>query len=50
VPGGLYEREDELARVDALMTAAGASRGGVSAVAAAPTSSRTGIVKRAHWR
>ena len=29
MPGGLYEREDELAHVDALMTAARAGRGGV---------------------
>ena len=29
VPGGLCEREDELARIDALMTASCAGRGGV---------------------
>ena len=48
--GGLYEREDELARVDALMTAAGASRGGVLLITGPAGIGKTVLLESARER
>ena len=50
MPGGLYEREDELARVDALMTAAGASRGGVLLITGPAGIGKTVLLESARER
>ena len=50
VPGGLYEREDELARVDALMTAAYAGRGGVLLIAGPAGIGKTVLLESARER
>ena len=48
--GGLYERQDELARVDALMTAAGASRGGVLLITGPAGIGKTVLLESARER
>ena len=50
VPGGLCEREDELARVDALMTAACAGRGGVLLIAGPAGIGKTVLLEAARER
>ena len=50
VPGGLYEREDELARVDALVTAACAGRGGVLLIAGPAGIGKTVLLEAARER
>jgi DNA-binding CsgD family transcriptional regulator len=50
VPGGLCEREDELARVDALMTAACAGRGGVLLITGPAGIGKTVLLEAARER
>jgi DNA-binding CsgD family transcriptional regulator len=50
VPGGLYEREGELARVDALMTAARAGRGGVLVITGSAGIGKTVLLGAARER
>ena len=50
VPGMLCEREDELARVDALMTAACAGRGGVLLIAGPAGIGKTVLLEAARER
>jgi len=50
VPGGLYEREEELARVDALITAARAGRGGVLLITGSAGIGKTVLLEAARER
>ena len=50
MPGGLCEREDELARVDALMTAACTGRGGVLLITGPAGIGKTVLLEAARER
>jgi DNA-binding CsgD family transcriptional regulator len=50
VPGGLFEREDELARVDALLAAARAGRGGVLLITGPAGIGKTALLGAARER